>query len=329
MDGIQGKSYLVTGGFSLVGSHIAEQLLEAGAARVVLLDNGSVGSAATVGALAADPRVTLVNADILRLDAVMEALEGIDGVFHTAFFITVPLARNLWTGMDVNVRGLMNVLEACRWQKVPRIVYSSSIAAYGHPSGPVVDESAGFQPAGMKPAAALYGAAKVMGEQLCAFYRERHGLDFAALRYATVYGERQHRRGMHVVAIMAAYEAARRGEAPVIEGDGTDEHDYVYAGDVARANLLAMQSDRSGEGYTIATGRSTPVAEVLRRVLDACNSPHRPRFTRVAADNPNAYQSVPRFDISKAERELGWKPLTSLDAGIRRLVAWCDAHPAP
>jgi len=78
MDGIQGKSYLVTGGFSLVGSHIAEQLLEAGAARVVLLDNGSVGSAATVGALAADPRVTLVNADILRLDAVMEALEGID-----------------------------------------------------------------------------------------------------------------------------------------------------------------------------------------------------------------------------------------------------------
>ena len=272
----------------------------------------------------------LVNADILRLDAVMEALEGIDGVFHTAFFITVPLARNLWTGMDVNVRGLMNVLEACRWQKVPRIVYSSSIAAYGHPSGPVVDESAGFQPAGMKPAAALYGAAKVMGEQLCAFYRERHGLDFAALRYATVYGERQHRRGMHVVAIMAAYEAARRGEAPVIEGDGTDEHDYVYAGDVARANLLAMQSDRSRRGLH---HRDRPLDPGGRGAAAWCSTPAArrtaPRFTRVAADNPNAYQSVPRFDISKAERELGWKPLTSLDAGIRRLVAWCDAHPAP
>lgn len=326
MDGIQGKSLLVTGGFSLVGSHIAEQLLAAGAARVVLMDNGSLGSPASVQALRDDPRVRVVQADILRQDALMEAAEGMDGVFHTAFFITTALARNLSTGMDVNIRGLMNVLEACRWQHVPRIVLSSSIAVYGHPVGEVVHEDAPFQPQGMKPAAALYGAAKVVGEQLCAFYQQQHGISFASLRYSTVYGERQHERGMHVIPIMAAYRAARKGEASVtLQGDGTDRHDYVYAGDVARANLLAMQAAASG-GYTIATGASTPVDEVVRLVLEACGARTQVRYEQVARDNPNAYQSVPRFDIGKAQRELGWEPATPLPQGIGCLVAWCDAH---
>lgn len=327
MHGIQGKSFLVTGGFSLVGSHVAEQLLAAGAGRVVLLDNGSLGSAGSVQALSADPRVRVVQADILRQDALMEAAEGMDAVFHTAFFITTALARNLSTGMDVNIRGVMNVLEACRWQKVQRIVLSSSIAVYGHPVSEVVHEDTPFQPQGMKPAAALYGVAKVAGEQLCAFYRERYGLSFASLRYSTVYGERQHERGMHVIPIMAAYRAARKGEATVtLQGDGTDRHDYVHAGEVARANLLALRSAACG-GFTIATGTSTSVNEVVRLVIEACGARTQVRYQQAVSDNPNAYQSVPRFDIGRAKRDLGWEPTTSLPQGIARLVAWCDAHP--
>jgi UDP-glucose 4-epimerase len=327
MDGIRGESFLVTGGFSLVGSHIAEHLLAGGAARVQLLDNGSIGKARTVQSLCADERVRVLQADILRQDALMEACEGVDGVFHTAFFITTTLARDLATGMDVNIRGVMNVLEACRWQKVPKIVISSSIAAYGHPTGEVVTEDAGFQPQGMKPAGALYGAAKVIGEQLCAFYQERHGLAYASLRYSTVYGERQHERGMHVIPMMTAWRAARAGQDSVaLQGDGTDRHDYVYAGDVARANLIAMQS---GQGnYTIATGVSTPVSEVVRLVLQACGARTQVRYREVANDNPNAYQSVPRFDIAKAGRELGWAPEVPLADGLARMVAWCDANGA-
>jgi len=327
MDAIQGKAFLITGGFSLVGSHIAQQLLDGGAARVVLLDNGAVGSTASVQEFRGDARVEVVKADILRIDALLQALEGIDGVFHTAFFITMPLAHDLWTGMDVNVRGLMNVLEACRWQKVRRFVFSSSIAAYGHPREEVVTEGAGFQAEGMKPAAALYGAAKVMGEQLCAYYRERYGIGFASLRYSTVYGERQHQRGMHVIAMVAAYQAARQQQQSlVIQGGGQDRHDYVYAGDVARANLLAMQSGLQGESYTIATGVSVPVSEVVRLVLQACGSSLQPQYTHAAANNPNAYQSVPRFDISKAKAGLGWMPATPLEVGLRRLVAWFDVQ---
>jgi UDP-glucose 4-epimerase len=327
MDGIRDKRFAVTGGYSLVGSHIAEQLLAAGARQVRLLDNSAIGQRSSVAALLADPRVEARTVDVLRLDALMEAFDGMDGAFHTAFYITVPLSRDLWTGMDVNVRGAMNVLEACRWQRVPRLVYSSSIAAYGHPKGQTVDESAPFDAVGMKPAAALYGAAKVMGEQLCALYRERHGLGYACLRYSTVYGERQHRRGMHVQAMMAAYQAIRGGRRPVVEGTGADRHDYVYVGDVAAANLLAMASGRGGEAYTIATGEPTPAAEVVREVIRACGSDLEPEFTHPSADNPNVFHSVPRFDVGKARRELGWTPRTPLSEGIRRLVAWSDAHP--
>lgn len=327
MEGIEGRSFLVTGGYSLVGSHIAEQLLGAGAARVRLLDNGAIGTVASIRALATDDRVTVVHADILRQDALMEAADGVDGVFHTAFFITTALAHNLSTGMDVNIRGVMNILEACRWQKVPRIVMSSSIAAYGHPVGQVVTEDAGFQPQGMKPAGALYGAAKVIGEQLCAFYRERYGISYASLRYSTVYGERQHDRGMHVIPIMAAYRAARQGQDIfTLQGEGSDRHDYVYAGDVGRANLLAMVGRASHGNYTIATGVSTPVNEVVRLVLHACGSQAQPRYQQVAVANPNAYQSVPRFDITKAREELGWQPSTPLAQGIARMIAWCDAN---
>jgi UDP-glucose 4-epimerase len=327
VDGIRDKSFVVTGGYSLVGSHIAEQLLSAGAKRVRLLDNGAVGSAATIADLRDDPRVEAIRADVLRLDALMEAFEGADGVFHTAFFITVPLSRDLSTGMDVNVRGLMNVLEACRWLRVPRIVCSSSIAVYGHPEGDLVDETAPFQSAGMTPIAALYGAAKVMGEKLCALYQERHGLGYACLRYSTVYGERQHRRGMHVLAMMSAYEAVREGRRPTVEGTGTDRHDYVYVGDVAHANLLAMVSRRPAGNYTIATGIPVPAGDVVREVIRACGSTLEPEFMARSADNPNVFHSVPRFSIRKAALELGWEPRTSLVEGIRRLVAWNDMNP--
>jgi UDP-glucose 4-epimerase len=326
MDGIRGRTFVITGGFSLVGSHIAEQLLAAGAGRVRLLDNGAVGQASTVRELLADPRVEAVPADVLRLDALLNAFQQADGVFHAAFFITMPLANDLWTGMDVNVRGTMNVLEACRWQRVPRLVYSSSIAAYGHPQSPEVSEDDPFDARGMKPAAALYGAAKIMGEQLCALYQERHGLAYACLRYATVYGERQHRRGMHVMAMMAAYEAARAGRRPVIEGTGTDRHDYVYAGDVGRANLLAMCSEHAAAAYTIATGSTASVGEVVRLVLGACGCEAEPEYVSSASGNPNVHHSVPRFSVDKARRELGWEPQVPLPEGVRRLVAWQDAH---
>ena len=197
---LKGGRFLIAGGFGLIGSHVADQLLAAGADMVTLFDNAAVGTAETVAHLRSELRVKLLRGDILRLNEVFDALDGVDGVFHPAYFITIPLSQNLWTGMDVNVRGLMNVLEACRWRGVKKFVYSSSIAVYGGRVEGVVREEDPFAHNNVPPASALYGAGKVMAEHLCAFYKERYGLDYVALRISTVYGERQHGRGLNVVA---------------------------------------------------------------------------------------------------------------------------------
>ena len=191
------------------------------------------------------------------MNEVYDILDGITGVFHTAYFITLPLSKDLWAGMDVNVRGLMNVLEASRWRGVKKIVYSSSIATFGNAGDGVIAEESPFVGHGVQPASALYGIGKLMAEQLCAFYKERHKLDYVAVRIATVYGERQHARGVNVVPVIDAYEQVRRGVAPVMKLDPAEVHDYIYAGDVARAQIMAMQSEVSGETFTIASGVPT------------------------------------------------------------------------
>jgi UDP-glucose 4-epimerase len=269
---IENGRFLITGGFGLIASHIADHLLGSGAAEVVLLDNAAIGTDAGIAHLVGNPRVRVVRGDVLRLEEMMAALTGIDGVFHTAAFITMPLSQRLWTGIDVNVRGLMTVLEACRWQKVKRLIYSSSIAAFGNATSGTVTEQTPYVGAGVQPASALYGIGKLMGEQLCAFYHEQHGLETMALRYSTVYGERQHARGVNVLPMVEAYDRIAQGLPPIIPGDGTEVHDYVYAGDVARANLLAMQAAAAHETLIIASGVPTSFNELVATVLLVCGS---------------------------------------------------------
>ena len=108
----------MTGGASQVGSHIAEQLLEGGAREVVLLDNLSLGSSEMLQPLLADARCTLVRADVMRLNDLIDAFAGKDGVFAVAALMASSIGRDPWTGIDVNVRGLQNTLEACRHQRV-------------------------------------------------------------------------------------------------------------------------------------------------------------------------------------------------------------------
>ncbi len=303
---LKGGRFLIAGGFGLIGSHVADQLLAAGADMVTLFDNAAVGTAETVAHLRSELRVKLLRGDILRLNEVFDALDGVDGVFHPAYFITIPLSQNLWTGMDVNVRGLMNVLEACRWRGVKKIVYSSSIAVYGGRGEGVVREEDPFAHNNVPPASALYGAGKVMAEHLCAFYKERYGLDYVALRISTVYGERQHRRGLNVVPILKAYDQIRQGRAPVLAVDPAEVHDYVYAGDVARAQLAAMASDVSADVFTIASGKPVSFEELIRAVLRACGSTLEPIFGDHADRLKSAIATKSSFSVEKAARVLGW-----------------------
>jgi UDP-glucose 4-epimerase len=319
---IQGGHFLIAGGASQVGTHIADELLAGGAAQVLLLDNFSLGSPAGIAHLESDDRVRLIRGDILRLNELLDALEGIDGVFLVAAFLTDPLSKNPWVGLDVNVRGPQNVLEASRVRGVQKVVFSSSVAVYGRRVDDEVVEENPLAFTGISPAVALYATSKIMGEQLGYMYSQRHGLGFVALRYSSVYGPRQHTRAPNVMPIVEIYEQVRAGQRPVIVGDGTQVYDHVYVGDVAHANVLAMRSGVSGEAFNIATGKAHSLNEIARTILAVANSNLEPEYRAESSKSLLPTSTRLHFSREKAQRMLGWTPEVSLEEGVRRYIAW-------
>ena len=157
---IRESRILIAGAASLVGSHTADLLLEQGVREVILLDNVSFGSMDAIAHLQDNPRVRIVRADLMRLPDLLTATEGVDGVVHLAAYMTLGFSQTPWNAVDVNIRGAQNMLEACRVNKVGKIVFASSNAVYGYGPGikGALSESTPFYSEGAPPAAILYGA---------------------------------------------------------------------------------------------------------------------------------------------------------------------------
>ncbi|MFT3816552.1 MAG: NAD-dependent epimerase/dehydratase family protein [Rubrivivax sp.] len=326
MPAILNGKFVIVGGASLLGSHLAEQLLQGGARQVVLLDNLSLGSADSVQFLLADPRCTLLRGDMLRLNELYDAFAETDGVFAVAGFLTLPMAAQPWVGLDVNVRGMHNVLEASRYRGVKKVVFSSSVGLFGQ-LGDDNDDEDPFRWQKLQPPSILYGASKIIGEGLGRLYQQQHGLDFLALRYAMVYGERQHLRGVNALYMIEAYKRIRDGLPPLLPGDGSKTSDYIYAGDAARANVMAMESAATGEGMNIASGTAVSLNEVVALLLKICESDLKPEYRDDPAKVSFIAGKTVRYGRAKAKRLLGWEPQVPLEQGLRRLIRWVESNP--
>lgn len=324
---INGGRFVITGGASLIGSHVADRLLGEGAREVVLLDNFSLGTPETVGHLAGDPRVKLVKGDILRISELFDAFKGADGVFAIAGFLTLPLSQNPPLGLAVNVEGQVNVFEACRYAGVKKVVFSSSIAAYGEPEGDaVIDESFPANLASYQPGSMLYSCTKLIGEALCKLYSQKHGVDAVALRYSTVYGERQHYRGVNALYIIQNYDKIRRGERPTLPGDGSEVHDYIHVADVARANVMAMASEVTGEVFNVVSGVETTVKRISEILLDLAGSELEPEYADDAGAVKATASASLKLSREKIKAAIGWEPEVPVEEGIRRLTSWIAAQ---
>ncbi|MDP3139902.1 MAG: GDP-mannose 4,6-dehydratase [Burkholderiaceae bacterium] len=322
-EAIAGNRYLLSGGASLVGSHLADALLAAGAAEVRLFDNLSLGTPETIAHLANDKRVTVIRGDILRLNELIDAAQGVQGVYALAGFLTLPLSQNPPLGVAVNTMGMINTLEASRIAGVKRVVFASSLSAYGNTTGDSIQETTPFGVDGLPPASAMYGSSKVLGESIGFFYQQKHNIEFNALRFSSIYGERQHLRAVNALYIVQAYEQIRQGKAPVIIGDGKEVHDYIHVADIADACVAAMSSRTSGQMFNVCTGVDTTLTEVVDILLDIAGrrdiKPEYRADTRTVRSS-----SVNRLNISraKAEKLLGWTPKVGVREGIARLIKW-------
>jgi UDP-glucose 4-epimerase len=325
---IKDGRFLIVGGASLVGSATAELLLKEGAGEVVILDSFFQGSMDAVRHLTDDRRLRTVQGDVMRLPQLLAAAKDIDGVMHLAAVMSLTMDRDPWTGLDVNIRGTQNVIEACCATGVRKLVFASSTAAYGYGPGIVGDlvESTPFHSAGAPPAAILYGASKIVGEQLCRDAFAKRGLDYVVLRYVTVYGERQHYRAANALYIIETHDAVRAGKRPRVIGDGSEAKHFVHVSDVARANLAAFASDATDVAVNISGPKPTTTLEIVRLVTEIAGKTLKPEHVepdpgKVRLTSGGAWS----LDHRLAERTIGWRPEVDMREGIGRLIAWREA----
>jgi nucleoside-diphosphate-sugar epimerase len=305
---------LITGGAGFIGSTIADQLAPLGVGEIVALDNFARGRRANLAAAIAQGRVALIEGDIRDAGLVARTMAGIDVVFHQAAMRITECATEPRLALEVMVDGTFNVLEAARKAGVRKVIAASSASVYGFADAFPTREN--HHPYGNRT---LYGAAKTFNEGLLRSFHEMYGLDYVALRYFNVYGPRMDAHGAYVEVLVRWMQRIAAGQPPVILGDGTQTMDFIYVDDVARANILAAQSDVTDDVFNVASGMETSLNALARALLVAMASPLAPEYGPVRAVNP-----VPRrlADTGKAHTRLGFTARVGLEEGLARLVAW-------
>jgi UDP-glucose 4-epimerase len=294
---------VVTGGAGFIGSHVVDAFVEAGH-DVVVVDDLSTGRRANL-----NPAATFYEIDV-RDPGLRQvfAEERPDVVSHHAAQVDVrrSVADPVFDA-EVNVLGSLNLLDSCRQVGVEKVIYiSSGGAIYGEPVTLPCDEDHPIQP--LCP----YGASKYVVEQYLYMYRELYELDYTVLRYGNVYGPRQDPHGeAGVVAIFAGQMV--RGETPTINGSGEQERDFVYVGDCARANLLALARG-SCRAYNLGTGEGTSINRLFELLKAATD------YEGEAVHGPAKAGETFRItlDATRARQELGWQPEVSLREGLER-----------
>lgn len=300
---------LVTGGAGFVGSHVAQALLARGE-EVVVVDDLSAGRRENVP----EGAVLLVD-DLADPGVAARALSGCGAVVHCAALTSVqasvedPVASN-----RANLQASTRLLVAAREAGVRRLVYSSTAAAYGDRVAGPADEERREEP--VSP----YGANKLAAELLFRMAPRLYGLDTVCLRYFNVYGPRQDPSSPYSGVISIFVRCAVEGRAPTIHGDGRQTRDFVYVGDVARANLAALDVPR-GEGLVcnVATGRAIDLLELWGTVREVAGRPDLQ--PRMGPPRPGDIEdSAAR--VERARARLGFAATTPLRAGLERTVSW-------
>ena len=314
MSTLQGANVLVTGGAGTIGSTLVDQLLDAGAAHVDVLDNLVRGRRANLDDALADGRVTLVEGDIRDRDLVHDLTRGKELVFHQAAIRITQCAEEPRLALEVLVDGTFNVVEAAAEHRVSKLVVASSASFYG-----LAEEFPTTERHHHHDNDTIYGAAKTFNEGLARSFRAMSGLDYVTLRYFNVYGPRMDVHGLYTEVLVRWMERIADGRPPLIFGDGLQTMDFVCTPDIARANVLAAGSDVVEGVYNIASGTETSLLELAQALLRVMGSD-----LPVEHGPERAVNGVVRrlADTTAARDDLGFEAKIGLEDGLRLLVDW-------
>jgi len=296
------KKYLVIGGAGFIGSHITDQLVKS-VYHVTVLDNLSTGTKENI-----NPLAKFVKADIRNLKKITPYFKDIDGVFLLAalprvqYSIKYPIKTN-----RNNIEGVLNVLIASQEAGVKRVVYSSSSSIYGNPKKLPVKENS--KPDPLSP----YGLQKYVGEEYCKLFSIIHNLETVSLRYFNAYGIRASQKGAYPLVMVKFIKQLKKRQPLTITGDGNQTRDFTHVYDIARANILAMNSKNVGHGevINIGAGKNYSINKIAKMFSD-----------KIEYIAPVIEPHDTLADNSLAKKLLNWSPRIKLEKGVKELIKY-------
>jgi len=309
---LNGKRVIVTGAAGFIGSNLTDELLEGGA-EVVGIDNLYNGKIENLHDAMKHNKFEFHKGDIRDLNFLLDLFEDIDIIYHQAAFTSVPQSIKIpETCNDVNVNGIVNVLNAARRMKVGKIIYASSSSVYGNT--PTLPKKEDMVRLPISP----YGVSKLACEAYMQAYHHTYGLKTTTLRYFNVFGPRQ-KDSTYSGVIAIWLGKIIRNEDLTINGDGKISRDFTYIKDVIHANLLAAIQDVPGEIFNIGAGAPISLTDLAKLILRITNKTN----LKIIYTDPRPGDIINSYaDISKAKNLLKFEPKFNQEEGLKDYFKW-------
>lgn len=310
------STVLITGIAGFIGSSIARALLDEGA-QVRGIDNLSTGSLENIDEIRS--QIDFRKADVLDQEALSDACDGVDYVFHEAAIPSVfksvddPIGTN-----EPNLTGTLYVLEAARKAGVRRVLYAASSAAYG--DSPELPKTEDMLAAPLSP----YAVQKLAGEQYLASYYRVYGLETVSLRYFNIFGPRQDPSSQYSGVLARFISLMLAGQTPTIYGDGLTSRDFTYIDNVVSANLLAAKAPAgkvAGRVFNVATGQRTTLLEAFEEIKRITG--YKGGVNHAPEREGDIKHSL--ADIQAAQQAFGYKVVANLAYGLEQTIEWAKA----
>lgn len=297
---------LVTGGAGFIGSHLVDFLLKENF-KIRILDNLSTGKKENLKQCF--EKIEFIEGDIRDFKTCLEAVKGMDGVFHLAALGSVPRSiENPELSISVNISGTVNIFSAARLARIKKIVYASSSSVYGDSNE--IPKKEGKEGRVLSP----YGYSKKSNEEIAELFSRIYGIHFIGLRYFNVYGPRQNPEGPYAAVIPRFFKAYLTNKPPEIYGDGSQTRDFTYVEDAVRAtfNGFLASEDAFNKVYNISGGKQIKILDLALEIGRICNSKLKPMFKPPRkGDILNSLA-----DLSLSKKYLNYTPLKTLKEGL-------------
>jgi UDP-glucose 4-epimerase len=293
------KTVLITGGAGFIGSHLCSFLIKKNF-RVIVIDNLIYGRKENV-----EKKVLFIKGDIRNKNFLLKNFKNVDAVIHLAAMSrSGPSEIEMDFCFDQNTIGTKNVLEACRINKVKKLIYAGSATFYGN--SPIKHKET-YKGDFFNP----YSLSKYFGEQLCLYYNKKKYVKCNVVRYFNVYGERQPTKGIYALVIGIFLDCKKRKQPLTIFGNGNQKRDFIHVDDVVVATYKALISNINGQIFNVGSGKSHSINYIAKLISE--NVVYKKKRKGEAKET--------LADISKINKKLRWLPKIQIEKGIKNLIS--------